>query len=393
MGPGRTSRWRSASEPEPVIGHNAIVPPDLPPEQEHELEEFIRQADRTAEFQPAWVRPRLLRGRRMAALVLRLAGPDGTPQDQRELEELAAGESPVPWSWVERGPSEANGPWTDDRVPQTVDERRHKRQKQFAEKVVRAWVGHPAVASHVEAARPELSAIVEPLALLDQGIVTVVTADFLGGSSFYPDGSRWPNPFVGAPEELCELAEQIQRAFMPALQELAERMEAAGVPLDPNDPSVLLALSQLTLLTIDLKRPAKEIVAGLNVWPPGFIDGEAAVLGNVAIWASRLGNNIRFLADLISSAGVLARRLGPPAIRATYANGEKRQPPLATQRLREALADLVRQDPTLSPAQLLAIAGGVDHPALGRLREAMHWEPRHLPDIRTLERNWPKSRR
>jgi len=341
--------------------------------------------------------PASLRGcfdgpRRAAGLILRLAGPDGTADDRRELDELLVAPRLAPWHWVKRDAGQAYRKWTDDRVPVTADERRHKRQKIVAENAVRGWIGSPVLASEIEAARSELSAIVDPLVLPDQAIVTMVTARLLGGRSSYPDGSEWPDPFDGAPQDVNKCAEQIRPVYLAALMQLARRIAVAGVGLDPNDPAVLLVLAQLALLPVDLTRPPADLVRSLNIWPPGFIDLEAAVRGQVATWSSRHGRSARFQRDLLASAEAIARRLGPPAIRAPYSGGHKRATRRDTLQLEKALAVLVAQDPSLTPRSLLGAAGDGEHPALQRLRAALGVKGGWQPEQRRIERLWPKSR-
>jgi len=200
-----------------------------------------------------------------------------------------------------------------------------------------------------------MKALVAPLSLPDQGIVTFVTGQFLDCASVYPDGSEWPDPFAGAPPDVIELAEQIQPTFVAHLRQLAARIEAAGAPLDPNDPAVLLVLSQLTLVRVALDRPPAEIVADLNIWPPGSIDREAATVGQVAVHASRHGRTVRFQADLVAGAETVARRLGPAAIRAPYAGGGKRRKPRnehAQQARRAALAEVLAVHPDANAGML-----------------------------------------
>jgi len=369
------------------------VPRDLPPQERRNLEEFIRWADDTAESLPAPVRSRLKGDRKIATLILGVTGAAGTEADRRELAELLRLQIPAPWSWVARERGKGYRQWTDDRVPGNTDERRHKRQKDSGIQAVLGWIGHPAVALEVDAARLKLSALVAPLRMPDQGIVTFVTADFLDCVSVYPDGSEWPDPFAGAPTEIIEMAEQIQPMFVAQLKHLAARIESANVPLDPNDPAVLLVLSQLTLVRVALDRHPAQIVADLNIWPPGSMDRPAAARGQVSVHASRHGRTARFQADLIAGAEVLARRLGPPSIRPPYAGGRQRATRRDTQRLRDELAILVEQDPSLTPALLLGLVQGQDPPALHQLRTALGAEDAWLPDQRRLERNWPKPRR
>jgi len=368
------------------------VPRDLSPEERRNLEEFIRWADDTAESLPPPARSRLEGDRKIATLILRVTGAAGTEADRRELAELLQVQIPAPWSWVARERGMGYRQWTDDRVPRNTDERRHKRQKDLGIQAVLGWIGHPAVALEVDAARLKLSALVAPLRMPDQGIVTFVTADFLDCVSVYPDGSEWPDPFAGAPTEIIEMAEQIQPMFVAQLKHLAARIESANVPLDPDDPAVLLVLSQLTLVRVALDRHPAQIVADLNIWPPGSMDRPAAARGQVSVHASRHGRTARFQADLIAGAEVLARRLGPPSIRPLYAGGRQRATRRDTRRLRDELAILVEQDPSLTPASLVGLVQGQDHPALHQLRTALGAEDDWLPDQRRLERNWPQPR-
>ncbi len=316
----------------------------LPPEQRSECEAFLRDTQDVGPSLPAWLRPRLARARRIAELTLRASMTKVTHDEWRELEELAGGESPEPWSWVKRAAGQAWSRWTDDRVPRMATGKRHRRQKDFAERAVAGWIGHRAIASELATGSPRLIALVEPLVLLDQFLVTLVTAHFLAGVSYYPDGSGWPDPFVGAPNEVRVLADQIQPAYLQALRELAIGLETAGVPLDPDDPAVLLVLSQLALLSVEFDRPPAEMVGRLNIWPPGCINREAAVRGQVATWSSRHGRDASFQRDLDAVAGAVAARLGPPPIRPPYAGGKKRRKPAhepVQETRRHALAEVV----------------------------------------------------
>ena len=282
-----------------------------------------------------------------------MTGADRTEDVLRAIaEELGV---PLPWSWVKRERGVGYRKWTDDRPPRNTEERRHKRQKDFGIKAVLGWIGHPAVAREVEAATPVMKALVAPLFLSDQGIVTFVTGEFLGCASVYPDGTEWPDPFAGAPHDWIELGEQIGPTFVTQLRQLADRIEAAGAPLDPSDPAVLLVLSQLTLVRVALDRPPAEIAADLNIWPPGSIDRGAAARGQVAVHASRHGRTVRFQADLTAGAETVASRLGPPAIRAPYAGGGRRQKPRnerAQEARRAALAEVLAVHPDANAGML-----------------------------------------
>jgi hypothetical protein len=365
------------------------VTSDLTPQQRQTLEEIAR-APLTSPSAPPSLRPWLDGPRRAAELILRLASPVGSDEDRLELAELMAAPGLAPWQWLEREADQPYRQWTDERVPKTADDRRHKRQKTAAENAVRGWIGSPAVRREVEAARPALNDLVDPLLLADQLVVTLVSAHFLGGTGYYPDGNEWPNPFDSAPQDVRELAERVRPPFVAALSQLAKNIEAAGVGLDPDDPGVLLVLSQLVLLPFDLDRSADEIVNGLNVWPPGFIDREAAMLGQIATWSGRHGRNARFQADLAAGAEAVARRLGPPPIRPPYSGGQRRATRRDTLALQKAVAVLVAQDPSLTPSALLVRERGDDHPALKQLRVALAKEADWLPERRRLERLWPK---
>jgi hypothetical protein len=222
--------------------------------------------------------------------------------------------------------------------------------------------------------------------------ITFVVASFLDGTSRYSDGSEWPNPFVDAPDDVCELAEAIQPRFVELLGGLASRISAAGAPVDPTDPAVLLALAQLVLLRIDLLRPPDQLVEDLNIWPPGSVDREAAAAGHLATTSSRHGRNARFQALLAAFAETVAHQTGPLAIRPPYAGGGKRATRGDTAALRRALAVLIAQDPSLTPSSLLGLVRGGDHPALAKLRKALGVDEDWMPDQRRLERLWPKTR-
>jgi hypothetical protein len=118
---------------------------------------------------------------------------------------------------------------------------------------------------------------------------------------------------------------------------------------------VLLVLSQLTLVRVALDRPPAEIAADLNIWPPGSIDRGAAARGQVAVHASRHGRTVRFQADLTAGAETVASRLGPPAIRAPYAGGGRRQKPRnerAQEARRAALAEVLAVHPDANAGML-----------------------------------------
>jgi hypothetical protein len=276
--------------------------------------------------------------------------------------------------------------------PRNPVHRRHKRIFDLARAVTVGWIGHPAVAREVAAARPALESLVEPLGLPDQYVVSLVAARFLDATPYWPDGTEWPNPFDFVSEEVREDAARIRPLFVEELRSLAMRIESAGAPLDPADLGVLLVLAQLALLEPDLTRPAGDLADDLNLLPPGWIAREPATQGHIATHTSRHGRNARFEADLAASAEVVARRLGPPAIHPPYSGARTRRPPKETLRLRAALSEIAKQYPTLTASQLLELKAGSDHPALTRLCEILCCNLHDLPDKRTLERNWPKSR-
>jgi hypothetical protein len=281
--------------------------------------------------------------------------------------------------------------------PATVDQGpidpRYEYVEETAYAAVRAWITYPAVGREVAAARPALERLVEPLGLAEQWAITLVTARFLDIAGSYPDGSRWPDPFIDAPALVVASARQIGPRFVEALSAIAQRLATAGVPLDPLDRSVLLVLALLALLDIDLAHLTPEIVDGLDVLPPGWIDRELAEHGQVVTGASLHGRSTRFHAALASIGEDVARDLSPlRAIHAPYAKGGRRASPSETIRLRAALASLAEQDPTLTPGSLLADVVGNEHPGLQRVRDAMGWPEGHVPELRRIERNWPKSR-
>ena len=361
----------------------------LPPEQRGELETFLRDTQDVGPSLPAWVRPRLARARRIADLTLRASTTKITLDERRELEELTNRESPEPWSWVKRDSGQAWRQWTDDRVTRTVAEKRHGRQQDFAERAVAGWIGHPAIGAELATVRSRLIALVEPLVFLDQSVVTLVTARFLGGVSHYPDGSEWPNPLEGAPDEVRALAEKIRPDFVRALRELATSIATAGVPLDPDDPSVLLVLSQLALLRVELDRPPAEIIGDLNIWPPGFIDREAAVRGQVATWSSRHGRNTDFQRDLDAGAEAVAARLGPPPVRPPYAGGQKRRRPVrepVQEARRRALAEVLLTFPNTNAGELRRTWDSDPGTPGGLLRAELQLLPHDRPPAETTLR-------
>ncbi|MFI5259461.1 MAG: hypothetical protein ACHQ01_07635 [Candidatus Limnocylindrales bacterium] len=355
----------------------------LTPARRRELEALLLRADEQATTAPPLLRLRVYRARDLVALMLQAEGPEGTEEEHRQLMEALriemAGE---PW------------PYGPQPVPATV--RRHARAEKLARKVALGWIGHPAVSREVAAATPALMTLVEPLGMPDQQTVTRVTARFLDAAAFWPDGTEWPNPFDGAEPALLEEARRIRPLFVSALTELAQRIEAAGARLDSTDSGVLLVLAQLTLLDVDLNRPAVDIVDDLNVLPPGWIDRDAATIGHVATHASRHGRTARFQADLAAGAEFLAHRLGPPAIRTPYAGGGRRKSALSIgrDRRRGALRVVLQTYPDVTPGQLratwsasLATAGGV-------LRNRMGLQPHDpAPSESTLRADLSQLRR
>jgi hypothetical protein len=362
----------------------------LSPEQRQMVESFVR--DQLPESWPPPLRERHAAGKRVAELILVVDGPESTPEHRRLLAELLEDEPVAPWSWVESGPDAPYRSWTDGRIPANALERHHEGAQRFGEKAVAGWIGHPAVAREVGLAGPAFNDLVAPLLLPDQDAVTLLAAHFLGGTGTLPDGSEWPNPFIGAPDDVGELALAIQPRFVAILGELAHRIEDAGAPVDATDPGVLLVLAQCALLDVDLPLPANELVSRLNIWPPGSVDREAAATGQLVTNTSRHGRDARFQVHLAAFAESVARRTGPAPIRPRYAGGQKRQTRGDTVQLRRALALLVAQDPSLTPGSLLLRDRGDEHLALKQLRIALGKEPGWVPDRRRIERNWPKSR-
>jgi hypothetical protein len=285
-----------------------------------------------------------------------------------------------------------DGQRADGYDPRNRVHRRQKRLSDLARAVTVGWIGHPAVAREVVAARPALELLVEPLALPDQYVVSLVVARFLDATPYWPDGTEWPNPFNFVSETVREDAARIGPPFVDELRGLAMRIESAGAHLDPNDVGVLLVLAQLALLEPDLTRPAGDLADDLNLLPPGGFDRSAALLGQLATHSSRHGRSVRFQADLAASAEIFIGHVGPPAIRQPYSGGRKRATRTDTLALRKALALLVAQDPSLTPTSLLGLVGGADHPALDQLRSALGAKTSWQPNLRTIDRNWPKSR-
>lgn len=351
----------------------------LSPEQVHDLEALIHQADEQIAGSPPLLPLRLEEARDLAIRMLHSGGSDATKEERHETARLIRKDL-------------VGEEWTDGQEPRNAKERRRKRASDLARTVALGWLGHPGVAREVAAAKPALLALVEPLGMPGQLTVTYVTAIFLDAGAYLPDGTEWPNPFAGAPAALLEEATRIRERFVDALGQLAIRIESTGARLDPQDPAVLLVLAQLCLLDADLTRPAAELVDDLNIWPPGSVDREAATQGHVATRTSRHGRNARFQADLVADAEFLTSRLGPPAIRPPYAGGQKRRTRQDTLELRRALEALVRQHPSLTPGALLEVTSGDENPVLAELRAALGGASDDVFDRRRLERNWPKSR-
>jgi len=97
--------------------------------------------------------------------------------------------------------------------------------------------------------------------------------------------------------------------------------------------------------------------------------------------------------ELPVTAAPGAERKGPTRTPAEpkatpQARGLGRQTATRTRRLRSFLIEARTRTPSLTVGELLAVAGGREHPELRRLREELGWDP----DRRTLERNWPKLR-
>jgi len=262
---------------------------------------------------------------------------------------------------------------------------------------VLGWIGHPAVRDHVEAARPDLDEIVAPLGLADQLMVTLVVARWLDTTGRFPDGTEWPNPFAGQDVGLLAKATRIGPLFVARLIELGERIAAAGAPLDPHDPGVLLVLAQVALLGVDFTQPPAAIVDDLNILPPGWIERDAAMRGHSVIGVSRHGRRARFRADLGVVAEQVAARLGPAPIGTPYAGGLRRQHPTDERRRndrRRALAEVLALHPSVTPGRLRATwAAGPASPG-GLLRNRLGLQPHDRPpsestlrtDLRQLRR-------
>jgi hypothetical protein len=356
--------------------NRAAMAATISPEHRLVLEEAIRKSDELVGSVHGLTRLQVERTRDLAAAVLHALGPDGSEEERRE----AAGR-------LEAGMPGRD--WTDQRAPRTAQERRHHQAQRLGRAVLLGWLGHPAVAREVAAAAPELRALVEPLGMSDQLMVTEVTARFLDATAFWPDGSEWPNPFLGAPIELIQDALRIQPLYVAALRELAESIVQAGARVDPNDVGVLLVLAQLVLLDVDLTRPATDLVDGLNILPPGWIDRELATIGNPAIGTSRHGATARFMSDLSASARFLSRLYGPPPIPARYAGGERRrkaqrEPVQARRRL--ALASVLVAFPNANAGELRRTWDLDQTWPGGMLRTKMGLQPHDRPPAETTLR-------
>lgn len=355
----------------------------LTPERRNQLEELLHVANEQVETAPPLLRLRLERARDLVRLMLKAEGPEGTPEDRRDL-------------YARLRIELAGQPWPFDPKPPPATEQRHARAEELARRVCLTWIGHPAVRREVAASKPELMALVEPLGMPDQLDVTRVTARFLDLAPFWPDGSEWPNPFDGAPESILEEARRIGPLLVCALTELAQRIESAGAPLDSADPGVLLVLAQLSLLHVDLERPAADLVDDLNLLPPGWIDRDAAKIGHVAPHTSRHGRTARFEADLAVAGELLAQRLGPPAIGTPYAGGARRKSavPIARDRRREALRVVLRTHPDVTPGQLRATWSASLATPGGLLRNGMALQPHDpAPSESTLRADLSQLRR
>jgi hypothetical protein len=367
---------------------------ELSPEERRQFEEFLSQVDAgTLPIAPS-MREHVGAAVEIARLTLRASAEGGAQEDLDELAaRLVAGPELPPWASGWNEPNQL----TDEHVPRTVNERRHRRASEKGQKVVRGWIGHPAVAREVGAAKAELIALAEPLWMYGPKAVTYITARLLGSVAIGPDGAEWPDPFADAPAWLRVTAERIQPEFVGALRALAIRIAEGGARLDPADLGGWLVLAQLTLLPIDLSREPAEIVDDLNTWPPGWIDRDAATLGHVATHTSRHGRDARFQADLAASAEVLARRLGPPAIGAPYAGGHPRRR-LSVERGREARREALRAvllvHPKVTAGRLVATWAAGPATAGGQLRARLGLQPHDPPpsqstlraDLRELRR-------
>ena len=367
---------------------------ELSPEERRQFEEFLSQVDAgTLPIAPS-MREHVEAAVKIARLTLRASAEDGAQEDLDELAaRIEAGPELPPWASGWNEPSQ----WIGERVARNAHERRHRRMSEEGEKVARGWIGHPAVAHEVRAAKADLNALAEPLWMYDQKAVTYITARLLGSVAVGPDGAEWPDPFADAPAWLRVTAERIGPDFVGALRALAVRIAEAGARLDPADLGGWLVLAQLALLPIDLSREPAEIVDDLNTWPPGWIDRDAAILGHVATHTSRHGRTARFEADLAASAEVLAQRLGPPAIGAPYAGGRPRRQPSVERRRearRDALRDVLLNYPKVSAGRLVATwAAGPATPG-GQLRARLGLQPHDPPpsqstlraDLRELRR-------
>ncbi len=366
---------------------------DLSPEQRREFEEFLSRVDAGTLPIAGPMRQHVDAAVGIARLTLRSSAEGGGPADPELAARLASAPELPPWArgWDE--PSQ----WIGEHVPRTANERLHKRVAEQGQKVARGWIGHPAVAREVGAAKAELNTLADLLWMHDQKAVTYITARLLGGTAIWPDGAEWPDPLADAPAWLRETAERIQPEFIGALRMLAIRIAEAGARLDPADLGGWLVLAQLALLPIDLSREPAEIVDDLNTWPPGWFDRDAATLGHVATHTSRHGRTARFQADLAASAEVVARRLGPPAIGAPYAGGHPRRTPSVEhgrEARRKALRDVLVVHPKVNAGRLVATWSAGPATPGGKLRAHLGLQPHDPPpsestlraDLRALRR-------
>jgi hypothetical protein len=269
---------------------------------------------------------------------------------------------------------------SDDPTPTDA---RYERLEEIGRAAVRTWITHPAVASEVAAAKPVLDRLVDPLVLPDEWAVTLVVARLLDVAGRYPDGTTWPNPFAGAPAEVRAAVRRIGPPLVAALEGLAQRLAAAGVPLDPLDRSVLLVLAQLALLDVDLADLTRDLVDDLNVLPPCWIDRTSAEQGQVVAGSSRHGRSVRVRADLDAVAEDVARDLSPlGAFRAPYAGGGRRSSVAKEHRQaarRDALREVLDRHPDVTAGRIIATWGAGPSTPGGLLRTTLDLQPQDRP--------------
>jgi len=248
------------------------------------------------------------------------------------------------------------------------------------------WLEHPAVRPILEDYQATTRALLQPLSELDEVGATHAIARLLDIAGVEPEG-EWPNPFVGAPQEVLEWGVAAHFELGRILESVLAEMKTAEVPVDIrgelNVPT-LLALARMLYWPPDWSLPPHEIAAlyavgAVAAWERGT---GAPVLGSrhltldderdvVAVARSYRAEDLR-LTQLPRpyAAGVKPRSMPVPArVLRSREDGERLRAGMAAARAAAELHDLRLKDAGLVRHLGQQARQREDDFALGRYKE------------------------